>query len=322
MQSQSRTQGFNLPISDPWKVQYRTTLETLLTATDPTIPGWFESTEGRLLLSLCAVLPAGSNVVELGSFAGKSSRWLYGGCKLSGSKLTCIDIFTGRMPNEKEWAGMEEDIFAHVYQDHLIPVFNTYLMMAFGVNDVKQVKALKKDSVQAAKEWIGPDVDLLFVDDDHVRCREVVNAWIPRMAPHGLILFHDVHPVKSYGPDGPINTVTTMIVREGWRQIVSFGLIAGLTRDPFWWNTRTEAGRDEYGTEYYGVGDAVGTTGRAGGEDHSQDEEGATAIGGSVLEYSGPLDVPRSPGTGSVCDPKQDHHGGVGTSSGGSPKGV
>jgi len=66
-------------------------------------------------------------------------------------------------------------------------------------------------SQDVGRSWTGGPVDLLFIDGDHsaAGCREDWDVWHERMAPTGLVAFHDAREgsADGRGHPGPTETV-------------------------------------------------------------------------------------------------------------------
>jgi hypothetical protein len=117
----------------------------------------------------------------------------------------------------------------------------------FFSEDRESFHVIPGDMRQIVSSWSYGPIDFLFEDADHTRCRKTIEEWMPYLAPHAAIAIHDVHPIKTYGIDGPGNTVCQLI-QEGWK-ILHGGpetILRILTRDPEWWTTRKEAINDIY----------------------------------------------------------------------------
>lgn len=55
------------------------------------------------------------------------------------------------------------------------------------------------------RHWIGPPVDLVFIDGDHFgpACREDWDVWHPHVRPGGFVAFHDARLGQPEGGGGP-----------------------------------------------------------------------------------------------------------------------
>lgn len=240
-----------------WKRRwYRQTTE-ILRITNEMLGGWCGNQEGSTLLNGAAILPPGSLVVEIGSFMGKSSRYLISGCMYSDSKLVCIDPFTAMGEGEGElwvadpkWAigaAHKESIakyYKRVAPAGTLSMFYSALDSILGIEFQDFVTVKEMISEEAAINWDLGKIDFIFLDGNHRSCQQDVNVWMPHLAEHAAIAFHDFSPEGGlYGPDGPNNTWFRLI-QQGWKQIEQAELTSVVTRDPEWWRTRLEATRD------------------------------------------------------------------------------
>lgn len=242
--------------SKKWKARWYQTQALHLELTNPLIPGWFTPNEGRFLMGMATLLPKGAFAVEIGSLCGKSTRWFLTGCVFSDSNLLCIDPFTG---SENELAdygttGEKDEFykqFDQYYRGNTRGLFEISLYNAFGQDPYyrSHLAVYKGYSQNAVEEWEKlelPKIDLLFIDGGHWRCRKDVEAFLPYCKDHVLILLHDVSQSAPYGVDGPTNTYMSML-HGGWQKYGGAELVAAVTREPQWWDTRGEAIRDYFG---------------------------------------------------------------------------
>lgn len=150
------------------------------------IPGFLFNIEGYLLLLLARHGPQEGEVVEIGSFMGRSTCWLATGLALAGrGKVTAIDTFQGSPEHQADphlkkvlEEGKLFDGFTAVIEQHGL---------------AGQVRPLVGDSHQVAQTWDKP-VRLLFIDGDHSYegvSRDFAD-WEKHVIPGGVVCFHDV----------------------------------------------------------------------------------------------------------------------------------
>lgn len=143
------------------------------------IEGWLTPKEGKLLFTLAKQIKYG-NVVEIGSWKGKSTYYL--ACGLiqgSGRKVCCVDHHTGS--NEQR-----------ARNDGPINTLNEFTenMRKYNVGHKTQIYVM--DSIEASKE-IEDNIDLIFIDGSH-EYEDVKNdfkLWWPRLNQNGIMAFHD-----------------------------------------------------------------------------------------------------------------------------------
>ncbi len=144
------------------------------------IDGWLSPHESRLLYEIARNVPVSGDVVEIGSWKGKSTVALAYGVKDSGKVRTvaAVDPHEGIvLPGQKQ--AMESTVRA----------FQRNIKIS-GVADT--VRPYIMTSKQAAKSWNKP-VAVLFIDGihDYTHAREDFESWIPYVADNGVIAFHD-----------------------------------------------------------------------------------------------------------------------------------
>jgi len=140
-------------------------------------------------------LPRGSIIIEIGVWKGRSSAALYEG---AGLEKSVISIDTWQATPEAKDAYLEAQT---------TDVFQVYLenMRHLGFNPLPYVHGqlgpqyLKQDSVEAANCFDDGSVDLVFIDGDHYRCGEDIDAWFPKLkGVDSMITGHDYIDFPQY----------------------------------------------------------------------------------------------------------------------------
>lgn len=155
--------------------------------------------EGAFLEGLAANCPDPARVVEIGTGKGSSLvRIMYGLSLHEDVRVWTIDL------EEKEEA-------REILEQAQIPNW--------------RYEMLQGDSAEFGKrEW--EKLNLIYVDGSHSDpgVRADGAAWIPNLAPDGVIAFHD------YG--NPLHKVTNAIdeMMEGWERVGLVGTLAAYTR--------------------------------------------------------------------------------------------
>lgn len=150
------------------------------------IPGFLFNIEGYLLHLLARCGPGQGEVVEIGSFMGRSTCWLAAGLARAGrGKVTAIDTFQGSPEHQAD--------------PHLKKVlakgklFDAFQVILEQNGLAGQVRPLVGDSHQLAQTWDQP-IRLLFIDGDHSYegvSRDFAD-WERFVAPGGVVCLHDV----------------------------------------------------------------------------------------------------------------------------------
>ncbi len=140
------------------------------------IEGWLTAEEGKWLFNAARSLRNRANLVEIGSFKGRSTCCLVLGCRGSGRRVFAIDSFDGGPDLPKADS---------------LPDFSRNLRNCGLSEYVEPVVGL---SGQVAKTWDRP-IDLLFVDGSH-SYEDVLADFVgfyPHVSRGGIVAFHDVN---------------------------------------------------------------------------------------------------------------------------------
>ena len=163
----------------------RRTLEELLAhidgSTNP-VEGWLSADQAGRLYAAAASTRPGDQIVEIGSFRGRSTIVL--ACAApDGVKIVAIDPHAGNDRGPQEISGFE----AQAADDH--SVFNTNLAAA-GVAD--RVRHVRQFSDRAHQSVSGP-IALLYIDGAHryAPAAADIRQWGDRVADEGTMLIHD-----------------------------------------------------------------------------------------------------------------------------------
>jgi predicted O-methyltransferase YrrM len=144
------------------------------------IEGWLCDEEAKWLFKRALSLSAGSTLVEIGSFKGRSTCCLAFGCRGTDKRVFAIDTFDGG-PDLPRSDSFEE--------------FSLNLKRCELSDYVKPVTGISWD---VAKTWNQP-IHFLFIDGSHLY--EDVSAdfasFFPHVVPGGTVAFHDVTSFPS-----------------------------------------------------------------------------------------------------------------------------
>ncbi len=145
------------------------------------VRGWVSAAGGEFLWHLAAnaTRPDGE-IVEIGSWKGRSAIWLSYGSKAGlGKKIHAVDPHVGSVEHKEKY-GPEVD----TYGEFLRNIENA------GVADM--VVPVRKASTVFAKEFNFP-VEVIFIDGDHSYegVKEDFEAWFPKVIEGGVMVFDD-----------------------------------------------------------------------------------------------------------------------------------
>lgn len=151
------------------------------------VEGFLDPIEGYALALLAEHGPGAGTIVEIGSYAGRSTCYLAHGSKRARrEKVVAVDHFLGS-PEHQPGGGHDSSLVA---KGSLYDTFKANLESA-GVND--WVHVIKAGSAEAVKGWSHP-VRLLFIDGDHSyeESRRDFESWSPWLVSEGIAVFHDI----------------------------------------------------------------------------------------------------------------------------------
>jgi hypothetical protein len=174
---------------------------------DP-ITGWLNSHEASLLHWAARSWPITGPVIELGSFAGRSTAALV----LGGRFVYSVDA----------WQLSVEDLAKHDFArgQNGEDFYRQFLknMETAGLADRIAVRRGTTDDI--GRDWHEPGA-ILFIDANHsyVNVRSDLITWLPHLMPGGLLLMHDV--ISTDCPE--VKVAVSEILRKDWRMIARAG---------------------------------------------------------------------------------------------------
>jgi predicted O-methyltransferase YrrM len=146
------------------------------------VDGWMTDAQARRLWDRAVELRPGDQIVEIGSFRGRSTVILASAAPV-GVDVVAVDPHAGNDRGPQEISGYEDEAAV----DH--DVFHENLRAA-GVDErVRHVRSFS----HAALGSITGDVELLYIDGAHRYAPALadIRVWGSRLAPGGTMLIHD-----------------------------------------------------------------------------------------------------------------------------------
>jgi len=159
---------------------------------------------GLTLADMATQVPKDQAIVELGVFQGRTALLMAWGARQGqGAHLWGIDAWN-----------LPGNTYGPPFNELGSKTWAEYNVMALGYNS--GITLVNTFAAEAARDWTGPPIGLLFVDDDHSKegALAAVELWAPHLAPGAVIALDD------YGhPDWPG-------VREAVDELVAEGFLA------------------------------------------------------------------------------------------------
>jgi hypothetical protein len=140
------------------------------------VEGFLLEGEEKWLFKRARSLPDGANLVEIGSYRGRSTSCLAFGCRGTKKHVYAVDSFDGNV-----WESQYRSPFNEFEQNIKRCELSSY---------VEPVRGL---SGEVAKSW-SKSIQFLFIDGSHVY-EDVLGdfaSFLPHVVPGGIIAFHDV----------------------------------------------------------------------------------------------------------------------------------
>lgn len=129
------------------------------------IPGWLHTNESKQIKRICELITPGSDILEVGVFAGRTTQILASCCK--SSNIYCIDpwpVFTYPV----NWGGMTDYTGPEYNSKNIKEVFDTEILSAY--DNVVAVEGSFPSSVPTDATNIG----LIHWDTDNVDDRDMM----------------------------------------------------------------------------------------------------------------------------------------------------
>jgi predicted O-methyltransferase YrrM len=175
--------------------------------------GFMPDDEGIALHEAGRAAAAIGPLLEVGTYCGKSAVYLGAAAREGNTVLYTVDHHRGSEENQVGWEFHDERLVdPRTGRMDTLPFFRRTIEAA-GLEDV--VIAVVGPSTTVAAHWATP-LGLLFIDGGHAFDVALADymSWSPRVAPGGLLVFHDVFEDPSAGGQAPY---------EVWHQAVSDG---------------------------------------------------------------------------------------------------
>lgn len=198
----------------------KTELHHLIDAFSP-IEGWLTKKEGLFLYFAAQETGTSGDVVEIGSWKGKSTVCIAKGLQKCGKgKVYAIDPHKGNVAKQESRDGRE--------------TFSAFTRTIGKVSVADVVVPVVATSRHASRHW-HKSIRFLFIDGlhDYGSASEDFRLWQNHVSPGGMIAFHD----GFCGIKGVMAAVEESILHsDHFRSIGVVGsILYGITGEPTWW---------------------------------------------------------------------------------------
>ena len=177
--------------------------------------GFMPDQEGMALYR--AGLDAGCSgqgaLLEVGTYCGKSAVYLGAAARKTGSVLFSLDHHRGSEELQPGWPHHDPEVVdASTGKIDTLPWARRTLGEAGLEGHVVLVVGA---SVTVARHWAAP-LALVFIDGGHGArvARDDFGAWVPKVAPGGILAVHDVFPDPAQGGQVPYE-LYRQVLRSG-----------------------------------------------------------------------------------------------------------
>ncbi|MCP4644487.1 MAG: class I SAM-dependent methyltransferase [bacterium] len=162
------------------------TFSNLLAAQQDT-EGFLQPAEGYALYLLASLGSGAGEIVEIGSYMGKSTFWLArGAMDMAREHVTAVDHFIGS-PEHREEGQWHSDVL-----EEEGTTFHAFMKNITNTGVAQYVNPIRSSSREAVQNWTQP-IRLLFIDGEHSyeAVKQDFDMWFPFVCPGGIVAFHD-----------------------------------------------------------------------------------------------------------------------------------
>lgn len=172
----------------------------------------------------------GAALLEVGSYCGRSTVWLGGAARVTGTILFAVDHHFGSEENQPGWEWHDKTLVDdRTGRMDTLPVFRATILDA-GLSDV--VITVVGDSPTIARHWTTP-LAFLFIDGGHGVEPATLDyqLWTPHVAVGGMLAIHDVFPNPADGGRPPYENIFLPAVKSGlFKEVSATGSLRVLQR--------------------------------------------------------------------------------------------
>lgn len=149
------------------------------------IPGMITPRSGQILYSLCLFQEAVGDVVEIGSWQGRSTSFLARAARDSGNgRFFAIDHFKGNIGKEDSYIVDKQD---------LSDLKGNFIKNMGMLKLDSSVNLLDMPNWEAAEKFSHEQIRFLFIDGDHTYggVSKDIELFFPKLCPGAIVVFDD-----------------------------------------------------------------------------------------------------------------------------------
>jgi GR25 family glycosyltransferase involved in LPS biosynthesis/predicted O-methyltransferase YrrM len=144
------------------------------------IPGWFSYEQ--LYTEVVDKLPNNANIVEVGTWFGKSTNFMANKIKKSGKRInfTTVDTFKG---------SPTEDIHNNTLKVFDNDTYSEFMHSTIMLENLSNINVIKDTSINAKDSFVNNSLDFIMIDAGHTYedVKSDINAWYYKVKPGGII---------------------------------------------------------------------------------------------------------------------------------------
>lgn len=171
------------------------------------VEGWLHTDEERWLFDAAYSLRSPGNIVEIGSFKGRSTCFLASGCRRTEKQVFAVDSFNG---NDVDFG--YRNFFAEFSQNVRRCGLSKYVQPIVGITS------------EVAGTWNKP-IHFLFIDGSHTYEDVLADfkGFFPYVVPGATVAFHDVKNQNSPGVLQAWTEIKHQLTEIGFCQSLGYG---------------------------------------------------------------------------------------------------
>ena len=192
-------------------------------------PGFMPEDGARALYAAALGGAAVGDLVEIGTYQGKSAILLAGAARAAGRMLLTVDHHRGSEEHQPGWEYHDPELVdPAVGRIDTLPLARRALALA-GVED--SVVLLVGRSADVARLWPGA-AGFVFIDGGHTdeAAQTDYQGWAPKLASGGVLAIHDVFPDPADGGQAPYRIYLRALESGDFDEVSAHGSLRVLRR--------------------------------------------------------------------------------------------